>query len=265
MVIKMKLKILSDLHIEICDYLDEPSAEPTILVLAGDIGYFLNETIYINFLNELSFNYDYVLCIAGNHEYYFAHIDYDISNIERKLHTNIKIINNKTFFYKNYKFIGSTLWTSFNDDDFFAKIIAKKNMQDYRLIHEKSGGKLISPEVIYDKFIKNIDFIKDEIDPNYENIIITHHAPSIKSVPEKYRTESNKYLNHSYYTDLEKFIFENENNIKYWIHGHSHDSSDYNIGNTRIISNPRGYAKLKNDEFIVENKNFNYNFLLDLD
>ncbi len=261
----MKLKILSDIHIEICDYLDKFSQEPTILVLAGDIGYYLNETIYINFLNELSFFYDYILCIAGNHEYYFYNIDCDISNIENKLHKNIKIINNKTFYYKNYKIIGSTLWTSFNNDSFLAKSIAKKNINDYRLISKKEGGKLLSPETIYDKFVKNLDFIKNEIDPNYKNIIISHHAPSEKSISQKYLTDANRYLNYSYYSDLEKFIFENENNIKYWIHGHTHNSADYNIGKVRVIANPRGYATFKNDQFVVENKDFNYNFLLDLD
>jgi predicted phosphodiesterase len=27
-----------------------------------------------------------------------------------------------------------------------------------------------------------------------------------------------------------------------WIHGHTHVSQDYRIGNTRVICNPRGYA-----------------------
>jgi hypothetical protein len=28
-----------------------------------------------------------------------------------------------------------------------------------------------------------------------------------------------------------------------WIHGHVHDSFDYRVGATRVIANPRGYAR----------------------
>jgi hypothetical protein len=28
-----------------------------------------------------------------------------------------------------------------------------------------------------------------------------------------------------------------------WIHGHTHDSFDYTVGGTRVLCNPRGYAK----------------------
>jgi hypothetical protein len=30
-------------------------------------------------------------------------------------------------------------------------------------------------------------------------------------------------------------------NIKYFLHGHMHDPVSYNIGTTRVVSNPRGY------------------------
>jgi len=29
--------------------------------------------------------------------------------------------------------------------------------------------------------------------------------------------------------------------IKLWIHGHTHESFDYMVGDTRIVCNPRGY------------------------
>ena len=35
-----------------------------------------------------------------------------------------------------------------------------------------------------------------------------------------------------------------------WIHGHTHESFDYEIGKTRVICNPRGYAPIEiNKEF----------------
>jgi predicted phosphodiesterase len=261
----MKLKILSDLHIEVCEYKDIFPNEPAILILAGDTGQLRNETSYVEFLNELSFFYDYVLCIFGNHEYYYNGIHYNIGALEKRLNSNVKILENKTFIYMNYKFIGTTLWTDFNNNDFLAKTVAKQSMNDFYLISEKDGSRRLQPETLYDIFVKDIDFIEKEIDPAYKNIIISHHAPSVKSISKKYLTSANKYLNYAYYSDLEKFIFANEDNIKYWIHGHTHDSSDYNIGKARIVANPRGYAAFRNNVFVTENKKFKENLLLDLD
>lgn len=31
--------------------------------------------------------------------------------------------------------------------------------------------------------------------------------------------------------------------VALWIHGHTHDSFDYTVEGTRVLCNPRGYAK----------------------
>ena len=31
--------------------------------------------------------------------------------------------------------------------------------------------------------------------------------------------------------------------VALWIHGHTHDSFDYSVKGTRVLCNPRGYAK----------------------
>jgi hypothetical protein len=33
---------------------------------------------------------------------------------------------------------------------------------------------------------------------------------------------------------------------KLWIHGHTHDSFDYMVGETRVICHPKGYPKENN-------------------
>jgi predicted phosphodiesterase len=63
-------------------------------------------------------------------------------------------------------------------------------------------------------------------------------APSFASVNKKYAHE--KTMNGAYASDLSEFILDNEN-IKVWVHGHMHDPVDYMIGDTRVVSNPRGY------------------------
>lgn len=74
--------------------------------------------------------------------------------------------------------------------------------------------------------------------------MITHHAPSLRSVPELYKAD---LLSAAYASNLEGFI--ESANIALWIHGHTHQSQDYPIGNTRILCNPRGYPMEANEHF----------------
>ena len=67
-------------------------------------------------------------------------------------------------------------------------------------------------------------------------VIVTHHAPSARSIPPTF--EENAF-NPSFASDMTRFIIES--NAKLWVHGHIHAHSDYTIGNTRILANPRGY------------------------
>ena len=83
------------------------------------------------------------------------------------------------------------------------------------------------------------------------NIVITHHAPSIKSIPEKFRKDP---LSSAYASNLEGIIEKFQPD--YWIHGHIHTPTNYEIGKTKVICNPQGYVDEKyngyNRELIIE-------------
>lgn len=70
-------------------------------------------------------------------------------------------------------------------------------------------------------------------------VVVGHHAPSGASVAEWYRTDT--VMNGAFRSDLEQFI-ETRPQIRLWIHGHMHNNSDYQIGETRVVCNPRGYV-----------------------
>ena len=76
------------------------------------------------------------------------------------------------------------------------------------------------------------------------NIVITHHGPSMRSVPA-HKTED--ITTSAYVSNLESFIGEHD--IDYWIHGHLHNTSSYKIGSTKVICNPKGYPGEENPEF----------------
>ncbi len=49
--------------------------------------------------------------------------------------------------------------------------------------------------------------------------------------------------------------------MQLWIHGHTHDSFDYLVNGTRIVCNPRGYAR----DGVNENPRFDPNLLIDVE
>jgi Icc-related predicted phosphoesterase len=73
-----------------------------------------------------------------------------------------------------------------------------------------------------------------------KNIVITHHAPSIQSVPEYFKNDP---VTSAYASNLEDFIAEYQ--PLYWIHGHIHTPCRYKIGKTEVICNPHGYIDEK--------------------
>jgi Icc-related predicted phosphoesterase len=81
----------------------------------------------------------------------------------------------------------------------------------------------------------------------------THHAPSINSISSKYNESR---LSAGFASNLDDFI--NERDIDLWLHGHTHNSCDYMIGKTRVVSNQRGYPNEENNEL------FNENFIIEI-
>jgi hypothetical protein len=48
--------------------------------------------------------------------------------------------------------------------------------------------------------------------------------------------------------------------VQLWIHGHTHDTFDYLVNGTRVICNPRGYAK----DGVNENPRFDPNLTIEV-
>lgn len=235
----MKLRIMSDLHLEFSKYkihLMDGEAEQT-LVLAGDICS-LNTTANVgilrDFLDDACARFHEVVYVKGNHEAYGTTI-YKASKLLEHLSTeysNLHVLDNDTY----RQFIGTTLWTNLNRKDPLSKIKAYLGMNDYTAIRGFSIEDGLSLHYEAVKFIEN--------KMSKESVVVTHHLPSYRSIPAKYEGSA---LNCAYASDLDDIIMAWQPRL--WIHGHTHDSCDYVIGNTRVICNPRGY----NDE------NFDFN------
>ena len=79
-------------------------------------------------------------------------------------------------------------------------------------------------------------WIGDKLAKPFEGktVVITHMAPSMRSVPERYATD---IVSAAYASNLDELA----QSADMWIHGHMHASSDYEIGKCRVVCNPRGY------------------------
>jgi Icc-related predicted phosphoesterase len=68
-----------------------------------------------------------------------------------------------------------------------------------------------------------------------DTVVVTHHAPSARSVNPKYEGD---YLNPAFASEI---LGADGVDAPLWIHGHMHDAVDYTVGKTRVVCNPRGY------------------------
>ena len=242
----MKVKVYSDLHLETNREVCFHPGEGSVLVLAGDIltakhlrtDGELGET-YKTFIKQCSENYDKVLYVAGNHEHYQYNIFSTHKDIREHLPDNFILMENDTVTIGDWVFIGATLWTDFNNQNASDMFAVKQMINDYRYIRIGKNFRKLLPEDVLKIHLKSRTYIQEQLEKHKDDkvFVITDHLPCEKSIHKRFK---GNVSNAAYYSDLSGIIQENPQ-IKYWVHGHSHTKADYKIGNCRVISNPRGY------------------------
>lgn len=243
----MKITIFSDIHLEhYSPHQFFPHiSKGDVLILAGDIlcakhlktDGKLNR-IYRKFLDDCSRNYDKIFYVMGNHEHYgFNYKDtYDI--LKKELPSNFHLLENETITYNNWNFIGFTLWTDFQNENALVMMESRRQMSDYHAIRNTSNYRKLLPEdtLLYHKTSKS--YLLKQLKSIKENVfIISHHSPSWQSISPQYRSSM---INGAFCSDLDDLIITHSQ-IKYFVHGHLHNASDYMIGDCRVICNPVGY------------------------
>ena len=247
----MKVDIISDTHLEFTGAMYKPSNpnNSDVLIMAGDITLvklFEIEKSQIHFFEKCCELYKNVIYISGNHESYKFDFLKIPSEIKKHLGhiKNFHVLNNSFIKIDDVMFFGGTMWSNIGDDDPMAKMTLQSGMNDFYLITK--GKNKFTPENAIEEFNSFKKFLTWELMHHTKEkcVVITHHAPSFRSVAECYKHDY--YMNCGYASDLGQFIL-NRPQIKYWIHGHMHIPVDYMIGNTRILSNPRGYVGVERE------------------
>ena len=258
----MKIRVLSDLHLE-CDEPEViPHAQADLIVLAGDIH---NHAAGPRWAAQTFDGAVPVVYVPGNHEYY----DGEFGALEAAMHDaaasveNVHLLNNAALVDPagEWRVLGTTLWTDFtlygDDDEALAASIAaaQKVMLDFRgliqvtwphggtatnsatRIMEATAARNFTPADTLALHARARAWLESELAKPFggKTIVVTHHAPHRLSLAERYADDqvSAGFVNH-----LPTLV---RSPVALWIHGHTHTAFDYTVDGTRVVCNPRGY------------------------
>lgn len=244
----MRIRVLSDLHQEFQE-VDVPDVDCDCVILAGDVSTKRNGLKWI----RRRFPDVPVIYICGNHEYYGEKYPRLTEQLRAETRgTNIHFLENESVTIGGYHFFGCTLWTDMAllGDWMLGATEAGLVMNDYKRIRNSAGHfRRLVPQDTRRAHVASLEAMR-EFFARHETergVVVTHHAPSILSLPVRRRENS---LSCAYASRLDAFIEEHQPRL--WIHGHIHHSVDYRIGATRVISNPRGYPDEPNEDFAAD-------------
>jgi predicted phosphodiesterase len=267
----MKIKLVSDLHLEFSDCFINNDEGADVLILGGDIMIAqdlhdhpepantadqlaiangtglgrrqMTAQRFRDFFKRCSFQFPHVIYIMGNHEFYngkfYAGIDY--MREECAKYPNVYMLEQDTKIIDDVVFVGGTLWTNMNKRDPLTMHAIEGMMNDFRIIRNdyRSYAHMSALDVAI-RHDRTLGYIKVIVEQNKDKkcVVVGHHSPSFQSVHPTYAHET--LMNGGYHSDLSEFILDHPQ-IKLWTHGHTHHPFDYVIGETRVVCNPRGY------------------------
>ncbi len=229
-----------------------PENDADVVVLAGDVAR-PKEAIAWASRSAKS-----VLYVPGNHEFYGGSIAGTVEELKRlSAGTGIRVLDNDEVIIDGVRFLGTTLWTDFmlfgeGEKRAAAMQQAHRFMRDFSRI--RIGEAPFTPEASAALFARHFAWLERKLARPHggPTVVITHHAPSRKSIHPRF---ADSPLNACFVSDAERLL--DGRRVRLWIHGHTHDSFDYLVNGTRVLCNPRGYAK----DGVNENPSFDANLL----
>ena len=261
----MKIQLLSDLHLEIHPHwVPRPAPGADLLVLAGDIGSYQAGSL----LTDSDFGLGRfsplrgwptpVLFVPGNHEYDM--LDFDVAHerlretcgrlgiiwLEREIITLAAPVG--------MRFVGTTLWSDFDalapletsgSDSVAALLKARDKAFRAANFYLKKTGTTRQREPMLAEQVREQSLIcqawlRGALTEPFDGttIVITHFAPSLQSADPRYGLTPGTA---GFCNRLDDLLCH----AQVWLHGHLHAPSDYVKNGCRVIANPLGYARKK--------------------
>lgn len=242
MVILMKLRVLSDLHLEFIqdkynpdrarrklpryfDHALKSAGEADVLLVAGD----LTSGVEANLRGATEAIVEYfdgpVVYVAGNHEYYrsdFEAVD-EILREQTGSIDNLYWLNDETVTINGQRFVGTTLWFPERPDN----TLYTDEHNDFSQIDGFVPA-------VYERHEDARSFLRETLEPT--DVVLTHHLPGSFAVPEAYQSDEH---NRFYDGRVEDILQQTQPRL--WHFGHTHDTIAIERGGVRFICNPLGY------------------------
>lgn len=234
----VRLRVLSDLHLERGSA--PPVAQPVdVLVLAGDID---NGTRAVERAEALGAGRP-VLFVAGNHEYYGHAIDDVDRELQRRAEgTAVQVLENGEAVIDGVRFLGATLWSDFDfggeTERELSMRVSSRLVNDFRHIRRAGDRLPFTPEDARSRHLASRAWLAERLATAHAGptVVITHHAPVIRTRPERSILRA---VAGAFASDLTDLMGSERTPL--WIFGHTHVAADLDVAGTRVLSNPRGY------------------------
>lgn len=245
-----RIQIASDLHIEFYgDYAAIPkdiiAPQAPTLALIGDIGLACTDMLQ-KFLYHQADQFEKVLFLAGNHEYY--NVRGSQKTVQEQLEwmrTVCRQRDNLYFMEKDSIEIDGTLilaTTLWSDIPKVTQILANGCMNDYNLCYiqtaDDGGIRRLSASDTVQWHAESVTWLEHEIsNAKQQVVVLTHHTPSVMG------TSAPQYIgdkmNSCFSTDLTRLMESPQ--VVAWCSGHTHWNYDFQLNGTRLLSNQKGY------------------------
>jgi predicted phosphodiesterase len=257
------LWIMSDLHLELTRGWDLPSGDARpqfdVMVVAGDLIPRMERGVA--WLRERVTDKP-VIYVAGNHEFHGCDLDRTVEKARQAAAgTNIHVVQNDAVTIDGVLFAGAALWTDFdlfgNRD--YAMMRAADDMNDYRKIRKKAYLERLRPADTLARHLESrayIERVTREARAD-RRVVVTHHGCVREAM--KAGTEAD-VLSAAYTSDCSDLL----ENVDLWIYGHTHESRNFTVGRTRIVSNSKGYGPWRPREPALENPDFDPNYVIEI-
>jgi predicted phosphodiesterase len=259
--LSVRLWLLSDLHIELSrDWdLPAPGARPDydVLVVAGDLMPRMERGV--KWLLERVTDRD-VVYVGGNHEGYGTDLDRTIEKARlAAAGSNVHVLENDSVRIGDVVFLGAIGWTDFGlfGDPERAMRVAGDVMNDYKKVRVSDYSRRLHPADTLARHMRTRDFLQRELSKPktcQARVVVTHmsfHAEGVRRGHEREEISA-AYASHADIAGADL-----------WVYGHTHESRDFEIGGTRIVSNPKGYGPWFRHE-TWENANFDPIFVIEI-
>jgi len=268
------LLVLSDLHSEFGTFEVPRDVEFDVAVLAGDI-YQPGEMAIQWALRSDALASKQVIIVPGNHEYYRvsrkSRMDRTLAAMrDAAAGTHVHILDGDELVLDGVRFLGATLWTDFElaietphgpqSNVELAVRLVEASLSDFRQIRipdpnalpgtwKERDGKVFRAQDARRIHHHQRRWLKQRLETPFDGttVVLTHHAPHRGSLAPWYASD---WISAGFVSELPDEFFDIP---ALWIHGHSHTSFDYRVGDCRVLCNPRGYMKMSG---VFENAEF---------